>query len=64
MKRFEDKYLQGGTPDKKSSPNHSEREYSYLNDGNSTPLQLKGGIHPKIIDFTYNLTKDRTLIAG
>jgi hypothetical protein len=29
MKRFEDKYLQGGTPDKKSSPRHSEREFSY-----------------------------------
>ena len=63
VKRFEDKYLVRTSPDGNDSLDHGEGSPHAAGGGQTTPLQLKSSIHPKIIDFTYNLSRDTRLLT-
>ena len=63
VKRFEDKYLVRTSPDGNDSLDQGGGSPHAAGGGQTTPLQLKSSIHPKIIDFTYNLSRDTRLLT-
>jgi hypothetical protein len=71
MKRFEDKYLvdpplrlsQEASEKSKERKSGSPPTTSTATAGKRSPLQLKLSINPKIIDFTYNLSKDTKIMS-
>ena len=62
VKRFEDKYLVKTSPVGNDSVEQGGSPNS-VGGGHTAPLQLKSSIHPKIIDFTYNLSRDTRLLT-
>jgi hypothetical protein len=62
VKRFEDKYLVRTSTDGNDSLDQGVGPHAAVG-GQTTPLQLKSSIHPKIIDFTYNLSRDTRLLS-
>jgi hypothetical protein len=62
VKRFEDKYLVKTSLDGNDSLDQGGSLHG-AGGGHATPLQLKSSIHPKIIDFTYNLSRDTRLLS-
>jgi hypothetical protein len=63
VKRFEDKYLVRTSQDGNESLDRQGGSPLAAGGGHTTPLQLKSSIHPKIIDFTYNLSRDTRLLT-